>query len=322
MIIAILILILLTSCQMDYDKGDIYYLSYATNYSNGKNLDSLKRLNGTMHDTDGLHHALSLYSEEYDKDYFYYNIRLKYEGGKDDNDYKTLTVDNNSDKNLNCTSKKPKDYDWDNEELTKNFINFTNEFKSKIKDNDIVIFAFSGHGAEDTGILALDEGINIALEQTGNTEGIYEFMSAFKGNKIIILDSCFSGNIINADGDSSYTSHISDIYKKLDAKYGTRNNMYLIAASSADKLSYEDSITDETFNSDSHNKHSHGQLFKKILTELNYVCTDDYNTPGHVTDFKRVSYSSICSKIKPSIANLFSSDHQFKQTPYNLEIFY
>ena len=319
MIIAILILILLTSCQMDYDKGDIYYLSYATNYSNGTNPDSLKRLNGTIHDTDGLHHALSLYSKEYDKDYFYYNIRLKYDDTKGN---KTLTVDNNSDTNLNCTSIVTKNYAWPHKELTENFKNFTDEFKSKIKDNDIVIFAFSGHGAQDTGILSLDEGINIALEQTQGIKGIYEFMSAFKGNKIIILDSCFSGNIINADGESSYTSHISDIYKKLDAKYGTRNNMYLIAASSADDLAYEDSVEDETFDSNSHNKHSHGRLFKKILTELNYVCTDDYKNPGHVTDFKRVSYNSICSKIKPNITNLFSSDHQFKQTPYNLEIFY
>ena len=304
--IFILILVLLTSCQMEYEKGDIYYISYATNYIYNANKEYNNRLNGTINDTDGLHYALEKYSEEYGNDYFYSNIRVKH----DDHGSKILSVDSNY-SGVTDVNKSVSEYASLVDDVQKALAEFTT---IKTNENDIVIFTFSGHGFEN-GNLSFDRYIN----DKGNIgdfvidlSDLYNYMSGFKGNKVIILDSCFSGNVLEEEETPSYNTGLANIYKTLDFEYGERNNMYLLASSSKDKKSYESS----------YHGHVHGSMIHKILKHLNFVCDTDNMANGRVSKFRNITYSSICKEIRPSLSNFFLSDHKFKLTPYNLNIFY
>lgn len=137
-------------------------------------------------------------------------------------------------------------------------------------ENDLTIFYYSGHGEEDTGrlVLATTTGI-INDEDWMEPLVLLNCINGIKGKKLIILDSCYSGQFVE-ESDSSLSMVYSDYdyYAKYfsDASYEL-SDMYVLSASANNNLSYE--INDDNVT----NNHHHGEFSYALLKGLGLVHT-------------------------------------------------
>lgn len=133
------------------------------------------------------------------------------------------------------------------------------ELRSYLKENDIFIFYYAGHGANSSG--KNNEYLNGALvvgniyfpdigywqEEAGNMSSLVELpalkkaMSPFSCPKLVILDSCYSGSIYEEDDRLSGRNEILSAVLSLFASPDEGSHgFYFMSASRSDELSYED----------------------------------------------------------------------------------
>lgn len=112
---------------------------------------------------------------------------------------------------------------------------------SSAKDSDLTIFYYSGHGYSD-GSLALTDGTTQTVSGhtyvTGKLLGIDTLLaklSAIAGDKLVVMDSCYSGNLAE-----EWADHSAEGFERFFASHGD-SNIYVLTASAADEKSFCDS---------------------------------------------------------------------------------
>jgi len=235
-------LLFITSCELfteEPTKGDVYYINVGLDYEN--NGISTDNLSGTVNDAKELYEALG---------------EVINKTGR--NKTGTLMV------------QEAKLVDPSNPQYpSKTHIENKLTGLQSIKDNDLTIFTYSGHGYSTTGELVfatttVDSGP--FLSDLMNAEELLSLMALIPGKKRVILDSCFSGMFVEASPSSTNTIlnnsiakffetyHSSDIYGKPDL-------FVLTASAHAD--SYEAEF-------DSDVDHSHGFFSYALLKALGW----------------------------------------------------
>ncbi|MDD7201802.1 MAG: caspase family protein [Sphaerochaetaceae bacterium] len=109
---------------------------------------------------------------------------------------------------------------------------------STAKDSDLTIFYYSGHGYGD-GSLALTDGTTRTVP--GNTyvmgkllgiDTLLAKLSAIAGDKLVVMDSCYSGSLAE-----EWADHSSEGLERFFASHGS-SNIYVLTASAADEKSF------------------------------------------------------------------------------------
>ncbi|MDD3903746.1 MAG: caspase family protein [Sphaerochaeta sp.] len=263
------LLLLVTSCELLWDEplqGDFYYVVLGLDYTNDASTgDNGNDLEGTIHDAKELFQTFTLLSEATERNSYGY---LMMQEGNSLLGTSTFTINGETISNYpsvaNVTA------------VLKNLAEVT-------KQEDLIIFTYSGHGYEDTGDLAL------AITTYGNPttsdalppDALLALMDAIPGKKLLLIDSCYSGNFVKESTSSTstvYDSTISDYFGKYfaEAIYEPPNLFAMSASANTD--SYEG-----IFNTIDHN---HGIFTYALLEALGWnhlhgtdLSTETLSTP-------------------------------------------
>ena len=128
-------------------------------------------------------------------------------------------------------------------------------FSSAPDEEDIVIFYYAGHGEERTGNLVYSYSYESGKysDSTMSARDLYDdFLSQWEGRKLIILDSCYSGNFIE-DGDLAESVKFEDgknkgydlskaltlSFNSLSSNESAKTDCYVLSAAHKDQLAYE-----------------------------------------------------------------------------------
>lgn len=235
----------LTSCELFWDKpieGDVYAIMVALDYQNNSNLNNL---DGTIPDAEELFYALTSVTAKADRQFHGYKFLQEGAGS-----YSSSTTHD-----IGGT-------------LISDYPSITNiedaiaQLATVTKDEDLILFTYSGHGGAD-GTIAL------APMNSGVTGYIYltttllTRLSAVKGKKLVILDSCYSGIPIPESSSSLslvYENSIGDWFNQYwsSADY-TIPDIFLLTAA-ADTESWETGVAG----------HSHGDFTLALLKGLGW----------------------------------------------------
>lgn len=245
------LLTLFTGCEFTYPqtKAEINLISIALDYEGTDNVNSLK---WTLNDQKAVINQFKILANK-----FNYNFSSKKFTAKNGNFYI-------------------------NDILKPTINNFKPEIENEMIDlknlssnNTITIFYYSGHGAFrnlDTFSFLGDDSYNGAI-LVGNTinsnnlitpSELYNMIEDFDGKKLIILDSCYSGNIVQDTENMLSFEELfaSGLTALFDKKQIDNKNIWYITAATDNKPSYEiDNI-------------SHGLFTYYFLEALGY---DNYN---------------------------------------------
>lgn len=182
--IVLTLVLLLTSCDIAQsarrEKADVHFLSLALKYEGGMKLGEkswASELRGTLTDQRML-------DEEFE--------HLALVSGTD---YESILITNGDggvntiDRNGNIEVIKPEDF-------VSQFEAVLEDFAESLGEDDILIFHYSGHGAEG-GDPVLPSGDGLAtLYPLERLTGLFDRIGA---KKFLILDSCYSGSIVPQD---------------------------------------------------------------------------------------------------------------------------
>ncbi len=120
------------------------------------------------------------------------------------------------------------------------FISIINEFKSRVKKDELIVFIYAGHGNNN--------GMPIfADRKTIKPKLFYDFFNSFKNDTVIIMDSCYSGaeeggnNILISDNsDNAYKQvGLSNNNKEVKERLRYRSNIIRVYSSLAHQQSRE-----------------------------------------------------------------------------------
>ena len=150
--------------------------------------------------------------------------------------------------------------------------------KSNAADNDLTIFFYSGHGLPSTD--TEKNGALCLINSKNKLECLYlpdllDKINAIPGKKLIILDSCYSGNLVDLYGVTACTDiSTSDIFASYfsDASYGL-TDLFLMTASTSETISYD-------------NDHGHGSFSLALLQALGWESDDTIKTAVALLDDK------------------------------------
>lgn len=245
------LLILFTGCELTYPqtKAEINLISIALDYEGTNTIGSLEC---TLNDQKAMINQFKILANK-----FNYNFSSK-----------------------KFTARNGKFYI--NDILKPSITNFKPEIENEMMSlknlsskNTITIFYFSGHGAFknlDTFSFLDNDSYNGAI-LVGNTingdnlitpSELYNMIEGFDGKKLIILDSCYSGNIVqDTENMLSFEELLSSGLTALfDKKQIDNKNIWYITAATDNKPSYE------------FNNISHGLFTYYFLEALGY---DNHN---------------------------------------------
>lgn len=158
----------------------------------------------------------------------------------------------------------------------------------QIDENDLIIFYFSGHGQIDTGNFLLQSSkASDDLEYLSIDDFYIEF-STLDATKLIIADSCYSGNLIKEDDcttniiSTAYNDRFSTIYKKF-VDYNTKNynSTFVLTSALADQKSYPIKTNDF---------HNNSIFTFYFLKSLGYEFSSDI---GEINDYIPCEYNSL-----------------------------
>ncbi len=222
----LLIIILFNSCELaqrDYDY-EINLLNIALDYHN----TNVTSLYGTLNDAKEIEKALRENCEKNEINYTSYNY---YQEGTA---YDSLTVNAS-----NYPSKT-------------NINNAFSNFANSSKENSINIIYYSGHSdsygswllatTDTTDGDTFDESDNIDENQFMRVDEVYELLKDVKGKKLIIVDSCYSGNYYTSSSYSleneeiTFTSAFNKLFTK-DSKIN--DDTFILCATEKDNTSHE-----------------------------------------------------------------------------------
>ena len=266
------LLFTLTSCELFYGetKRDIYLLSVGLSYDieddknsqqntspnqNEENL--LNPLAGTLPDQKGIREELKVLTEK-DGSTFHEIALIE--------DNKTITFETNMSFTLPSSDEK---------EMKKNIVSAITYMSEKVKENDIFIFYYAGHGNKNGALLfyvTKNKNTNEGTRSISSTikeewqfppnQLISLISNNIKGNKLLILDSCYSGNFIEDEvKESSFASAYRDIMKSYEKR---SKNLWIMAAAQKYQKSWEEN--------------KHGLFTAALLNSLGYDTTT--NTPS------------------------------------------
>ena len=285
--------LLLASCELFWDEprqGDVYYIVVGLDY---KNDAARKDLQGTLNDAKELFQTFTLLSEATERTSYGY---LMMQEGESLSGTGTFTINGVNISNYPSVANITK--------VLQNLAHVT-------KEEDLIIFTYSGHGYVTTGDLAL-------ATTTGNTTTsdalppaeLLALMNAIPGKKLLLIDSCYSGNFVKESTSSTSTVHdaaIDDYFAKYFAENEyVRPNLFAISAS-ADTDSYEGSFDDID--------HTHGIFTYTLLAALGW----DHL---HGTELSTVTLSSPPAVIngKLSIDGIYQYIKHHQSLPYTFSL--
>jgi|LSQX01.2.fsa_nt_gb uncharacterized caspase-like protein len=254
-------LFFITSCELFMEEpkqGDVYYINVGIDYkNNGTTLDDKEDdLKGTVNDARELHEAIK-------------SIALK--TGRTDHGF--LMVQD--EKIIHPTASL---YPSEAKISTK----LAALKNNNVKENDLTIFTYSGHGVKETGTLvfatATEDQAPIPSDYM-DVSDLLSLMAQIPGKKLVILDSCFSGMAVEESPSSTNTVLNNSISKFFETYYSSNQyekpDLYVLTAS-AHADSYE-----MKFGTDA-NAHYHGVFTYALLEALGW----DH---PHNTDISTVS---------------------------------
>lgn len=309
-------------CLMSCDNGisasrNVYFISVTSDY---RDLQSISSLNATNHDQYGLareiieldgNTSMRLYLSSNGKRYI-------------------LSSDNNSDYiNPDGRSTKTsldilphKEAEWEASDI----LSYLKELSEKAGSSDLILFQYSGHGAESTGELVL--GAEKASQGLRITDSITpsELLNAFSSSKcavMIILDSCYSGTFIkdNVLGDANvfketgksekftsigYFEGMESALNLLTANTNRKNpNVYVLAASTSKQTAWDSDPS--LYKPSTAENERFGGFTYYLLKALGY---DPIEDQPHENKSRITLYS-----LYESIWNMMRSGHRAEATP-------
>ncbi len=234
----------LSSCELFWEKpmeGDVYAIMVALDYENSSQND----LAGTIPDAEELFFALTAVTSKADR--AFHGYKFLQEGAGYDSSSTTHDIGGT---------------------LISDYPSITNiedaiaQLATITKDEDLILFTYSGHGGAD-GTIALAPINSGDTAYTYLTTTLLTRLSAVKGKKLIILDSCYSGFPIPESSSSLslvYENSIDDWFNQYwsSEDYSIPNIFLLTAA--ADTESWETDIAG----------HRHGDFTLALLKGLGW----------------------------------------------------
>jgi hypothetical protein len=234
----------LSSCEIFWEKpieGDVYAIMVALDYENSSEND----LTGTIPDAEELFFALTSVTAKAARQFHGY--KFLQEG--------TNIYSSSSSHDIGGTS--ISDYP-----SIANIEAAITQLASITKEEDLILFTYSGHGGAD-GSIALAPISSGDTAYTYLTTTLLSRLSAVKGKKLVILDSCYSGIPIPESASSLslvYENSINDWFSQYWASEDyTIPDIFLITAA-ADTESWETGVAG----------HSHGDFTLALLKGLGW----------------------------------------------------
>lgn len=279
LIVLLTILLLLTSCEIitkqNKSQRNVYLISLALNY-NTTNYG----LNCTINDQNAIFDEIKYLSHSTSSPFSYYLLT------EDGNNLKINDngIINNETIDFNSSSYRIKDL----------LLSKLSNYSSMMDENDLLIFHYSGHGDED-GSLVYHLKTSPLKKYKISTEEIANSIQGYKGSKLLVLDSCFSGAFydeLSSEYDKNSINHLFEAPQ-------TRRNIYALTAASSSEEAWEDNVF--------------GKLSKHFLEALGY--NTNTKTPGKKS--KTLWYSDLITQIQKNININYSTK---KQSPQGNEI--
>lgn len=252
-IIIVIFVLFLCGCELIYpkEKGRIILIGVALDYldENGES-DSDNGLVNPPNDLRELAYTLSTLSSRSNREFLYIpflqqhnivipisnypnkaNINLLFDQLKNKENISANVYDGNFDDSYSLSS----EYN--------SFGNLRNV--SPINQNDIVIFYFSGHGEDSSGALRLPQEYDEQVRESYSLDLLNEKLTFLDSKVLVILDSCFSGNMIKESNitmnkaTTNYLNRLSTLYNNFfNYEKQDNNNLIVITSTLSDKLSY------------------------------------------------------------------------------------
>lgn len=234
----------LSSCELFWEKpmeGDVYAIMVALDYQNSDE----NYLRGTITDAEELFFALTSVTSKADRQFHGYKFLQEgagYDssstrhdiGGPSISDYPSIT-------NIEAA---------------------ITQLATITKDEDLILFTYSGHGGPD-GTIAFAPMNSGDKAYTYLTTTLLTRLSAVKGKKLVILDSCYSGIPIPESSSSLslvYENSINDWFNQYwSSEDYTIPDIFLLTAA-ADTESWEISVAG----------HKHGDFTLTLLEGLGW----------------------------------------------------
>ena len=298
------LLLLVTSCELLWDEplqGDFYYVVLGLDYTNDASTGYYGNdLEGTINDAKELFQTFTLLSEATERNSYGY---LMMQEGNSLLGTSTFTINGETISNYPSVA---------------NVTAVLENLAEVTKQEDLIIFTYSGHGYEDTGDLAL------AITTYGNPttsdalppDALLALMDAIPGKKLLILDSCYSGQYIENSTTSTstvYDTTIEEYYKKyFGGNSYNLSELYVISASAKDNVSWE------LFSTEIENDHHHGVFTYALLEGLGLVHTYNSDNSTDISLKEGLPPATKARQITVDSLYGYIKEHQVRETESTL----
>lgn len=204
--------------------NDVYFLSVACAYIGDYN--GARELEGTLNDQTFLDRQLEYLASQSDSSYHAYLLQNGTVDG---------SLQNESDRNL-ITVKQDGTVITQNDIAPEDFIAGFREtvslIASEAEADDVLIFHYSGHGNNDGGLCLPDGSGGYSVLSLSELVSLLGEIRC--GGRLVMLDSCYSGNIVT-DSDTDSRQSLADLFSPYE---GSVSSFWFSAASSSDELSW------------------------------------------------------------------------------------
>ena len=270
LLIILATLILLTSCELttkqNNSQRNVYLISLALNY----NATNVNNLLYTLNDQEGIFNEIKYLSHDTSSPFNYY--LLTEDGTK-------LTINENGNIaeeaiSFSSPSNKIKDL----------VLSKLSTYSASMDENDILIFHYSGHGFENGGLVYHIQNIGASGYNTftiTNTN-LVNAIKGYKGVKLLLLDSCYSGVHYNEIANEYNKSSIEYLFEAPQL----RRNIFTLTASSSTEVANEFS--------------DYGELSKYFLEALGFNTST--KMPGR--RYSKLWFSELVTYVQKYITSL------------------
>ena len=212
-------LIALTSCQLETVDKDyrVHFISVACNYVG---LESNSPLQGTLNDQRLFNEQLAYLGRQSGVTF---TSELLSQGSVDADTGRDDLLEEGAFRTSLSTDGSVTRRSVDTGHFTEELEAIIKEAASSLGEGDVLIFHYSGHGMVDGGALALpgpDRGNDFRI-QALELSTLRAMLESVQCDRLVILDSCFSGNIIR-DGDidprTDFITALSALFKPTGAQ--------------------------------------------------------------------------------------------------------